>query len=380
METDINKPRFSPSLCVTHNCNLNCLYCYQKHDDAARMTIEIAKNAIDWIFDHIPVGMSDIEIGFIGGEPLLEFELIKDIVAYTCSKKRKDKYIFYATTNGTLLTDEVKAWFTAHKDCFVLGLSLDGAKETHNYNRSNSFDEIDLNFFLQNWPNQGIKMTLSEYSLHHLAENIMYVHSLGFKEIGGVNLFEGSFDWSHDEYIRLLVPQLNELVKFYVDNDTLDLNQMFNKRLSLCEVKNRNRHKWCGIGNGANFFDIDGNMFPCPFVTPMTFTKNELSDIMKTDFTNDNNFINDDCFKNCYIYPICSTCAGANYLNNNTFKERDKGRCRIQKLISLFVADLQAKRIRKNPKIYDNDMLYHTIEAIKTINALYLLEFKDFLI
>ena len=380
METDINKPRFSPSLCVTHNCNLNCLYCYQKHDDTARMTIETAKNAIDWIFDHIPVGMSGVEIGFIGGEPLLEFELIKDIVVYTCSKERKDKYIFYATTNGTLLTDEVKAWFTAHKDCFVLGLSLDGAKETHNYNRSNSFDEIDIDFFLQNWPNQGIKMTLSEYSLHHLAENIKYVHSIGFKEIGGVNLFEGSFDWSHDEYIRLLVPQLNELVKFYVDNDTLALNQMFNKRLSLCEVKNRNRRKWCGIGNGANFFDIDGNMFPCPFVTPMTFTKNELSDIMKTDFTNDNNFINDDCFKNCYIYPICSTCAGANYLNNKTFKERDKRRCRIQKLISLFAADLQAKRIRKNPRIYDNDTLYHTIEAIKTIRALYLLEFKDFLI
>lgn len=380
METDINKPRFSPSLCVTHNCNLNCRYCYQKHDDTSRMTIETAQNAIDWIFDHIPVDMSGVEIGFIGGEPLLEFELIKDIVAYTCSKEPKVDYIFYATTNGTLLTEEVKAWFNAHKDCFVLGLSLDGARETHNYNRNNSFDKIDIGFFLKNWPNQGIKMTLSEYSLHHLAENIKYVHSIGFKEIGGVNLFEGSFDWSLDEYIRLLVPQLNELVKFYVDNDTLALNQMFNKSLSFCEVKNRNSRKWCGIGNGANFFDIDGKMFPCPFVTPMTFTKNELSDIMKTDFTNDNNFNDDDCFRNCYIYPICPTCAGANYLNNKTFKERDKGRCRIQKLISLFAADLQAKRIRKNPEIYDNDMLYHTIEAIKTIRALYLPEFKEFLI
>lgn len=339
------------------------------------MTIETAKTAIDWIFDHIPSGMSGVEIGFIGGEPLLEFELIKDIVAYTSSVERKERYIFYATTNGTLLTDEHKAWFAAHKNCFTLGLSLDGAKETHDHNRSNSFDKIDIEFFLRTWPHQGIKMTLSEYSLPRLAENIKYVHSLGFKEIGGVNLFEANFDWSRDEYLHVLMPQLAELVKFYVDNDGLPLNQMFNKRLNYCEVKHRAKKRWCGIGTGAIFFDTDGKIFPCPFVTPMTFSEHDLSLILQTEFTDESTFIDEHCYKDCYIYPICPTCSGANYLTNRTFTKRDKRKCRVQKLISLFIADLQAKRIRKNPQCYDNDTLYLTIEAIRKIRALFLPEF-----
>lgn len=378
VETDVNEPRFSPSLCVTHNCNLNCIYCYQEHDTTKRMTLEIAKKSIDWIFDNIPDSLNGVEIGFIGGEPLLEFELIKNIVSYTCSKYYKENFIFYATTNGTLLTDDMRKWFSSHRDCFVLGLSLDGNKETHNHNRSNSFDKIDIDFFLKNWPNQGIKMTLSEYSLNHLAENIKYLHTLGFKEIGGVNLFEGEFDWGEDKYIEILIPQLRELVEFYVDNDTLPLNQMFNKELKFCQVLEKEKQKWCGIGNGTNLFDTDGQMYPCPLVTPMTFTESDLIEILNTDFTDANNFIDDNCFNNCYIYPICPNCAGANYLNNKTFKERDKRRCRIQKLIALFIADLQAKRITKNPTSYDNDTLYHTIEAIKTIRSFYLSEFNDF--
>lgn len=154
MKKDTTKSRFSPSLCITHNCNLNCIYCYQNHDKK-RMMLGTAKKCIDWIFDNIPsYADGGVEIGFIGGEPLLEFNLIKQIVAYTCSKPRNVNYMFFASTNGTLLDDEMKKWFAAHKNCFWLGLSVDGAKETQDNNRSNSFDAIDFDFFLQNWPEQ----------------------------------------------------------------------------------------------------------------------------------------------------------------------------------------------------------------------------------
>jgi len=373
------KSWFYPSICVTHECNLSCGYCYQKHDTSAKMTIETASVVIDWIFDNMPNDTNTVEIGFIGGEPLLEFDLLKEIVGYTRSKKREKDYYFFASTNGTLLSAEMKKWFTIHKDSFVLGLSLDGARETHNYNRCNSFDTIDIDFFRINWPNQGVKMTLTEYSLPRLAENIKFLHSKGIKNIGGVNLAEGDFDWSNDNYIKVLVQQLNELVEFYVDNDTLELNQMFKRKLHSCETKEKIRRKWCGVGIGCPFFDVDGKMYPCALLTPMTFSADDLSEIVKTDFTDHENFIDDYCFDNCYIYPICPHCASANYWVNKTFKERDKRRCRIQKLISLFVADLQAKRIMKNPKIYDDEVLYHTIEAIKRIRALYLSEFKEYL-
>ena len=160
---------------------------------------------------------------------MLEFELLKDVYEYACSKKRNIPYNFFATTNGTVLTGEMKSWFTAHREQFILGLSLDGTRDTHNYNRSNSFDKIDINFFLQNWPNQGVKMTLSEYSLPRLADNVKFVHSLGFKTIRGVNLAEGDFDWSNEKYIDILVLQLKELVAYYLANDTLVPNQMLNR-------------------------------------------------------------------------------------------------------------------------------------------------------
>jgi sulfatase maturation enzyme AslB (radical SAM superfamily) len=343
------------------------------------MSIETAKKAIDWIFNNVPQNMIDIEIGFIGGEPLLEFDLIKKIVEYTCSVERTEKYIFYATTNGTLLTEEMKSWFKDRKDCFVLGLSIDGTRETHNYNRSHSFDDIDINFFVDTWPNQGVKMTLSEFSLHRLAKDIKFLHSIGFKEIGGVNLFEGNTDWSQNKYIEILIPQLIELVEFYVDNDTLSLNQMFDKRLDLCEAPVKSRHKWCGVGSGTNFFDVDGKMYPCPLFTKMTFSEKALNEIMAIDFTDEDLFIDEYCYDKCYLYPVCPTCAGANYLNCNRINERDKRKCRIQKLISLFVADLQAKRIKKNPNSLDKNKLFHTIEAIKKIRSLYLPEFSGIL-
>ena len=216
------------------------------------------------------------------------------------------------------------------------------------------------------------------FSLQHLAENIKYVHSLGF-EIAGVNLLEGDFDWSRDEYVEILIPQLKELVDFYVEHDTLKVNQMFDKQLNFCEFKEKNRKKWCGIGNGTNFFDVDGKMYPCSFITPMTFSETDIKKIMTTDFTQDKYFVDEYCYNNCYIYPICPGCYGASYLVNKDFKQRDKRRCKIQKLVAVFIADLQSKRIVKNKDIFDKGPLYYTIEAIKKIRSLYLNEFEKYL-
>ena len=374
---DIKKGvRFSPSLCLTHSCNLDCIYCYQNHDGNNRMSFETAKKAIDWIFANHPDDMQGIELSFIGGEPLIEFELIKRIYEYTTAQYPQEDYIFYATTNGTVLNESMKDWFRSHKDRFVLGLSLDGLPETHNLNRSNSFGMIDIDFFRDTWPGQGVKMTLSEYSLDHLADNIIFLHSLGFKEINGVNLFEGTFDWSDEKYIKAIIPQLRKLVDFYVEHDDLVIDQMLGRQIDVCVEENRPKRKWCGIGTGTTFFDTDGSILPCPFVTPMTFSQEELKEILNTDFKNEDSFIDDDCFNNCYIYPICPTCPGANYLVKKTFKTRDKSKCRIQKLITLYAADLQAKRVVKNVASFPEDRVYNLITAIEKIKELYMPEFE----
>lgn len=316
----------------------------------------------------------------MGGEPLLEFELLKEIYTYVEEKRNDIKVTYFASTNGTVLTDEMKIWFTEHRKNFVLGLSLDGKRETHNYNRSNSFDDIDISFFLENWPEQGVKMTLSEFSLKHLAENIIFLHELGFKRIDGVNLFEGTFDWGKEKYIKLLVPQLKQLVDYYVQNSDLVLNQMFARRLELCTFEILERKKSCGIGQNTIFFDTDGKRYPCSFMTPMTFGNEDLQNIKNMDFNNVESFIDNECFETCYLYPICPNCSAANYLKTKCFNKRDRNKCRINKLIALFMADLHSKRILKNPELYnDKPELYYLIESIKKIRELYLDEFVDVL-
>lgn len=374
----MKEKRFSPSICVTHNCNLNCVYCYQKHDTNSRMTFETAKKVLDWIFNNVPDDMNEVGIGLIGGEPLLEFELIKKMFEYTKQMNPRHPYLFYATTNGTVLTDEMKEWLIQNKKQFWLCLSLDGDRETHNHNRSNSFDKIDIDFFKNTWPDQNVKMTLTDYSLNHFAHDIKFLHTFGFP-IGGCNEFEGDFDWDKDEYIRSLAKQLKELSDFYVEHDNLEPNQMLNLHLEACESKNRERRKWCGIGDGTVFFDIDGQRYPCSFLTPMTFSKEQIAELKKIDYKNVDNFIDDNCFDNCYIYPVCRNCAGACYLTNGTFKKRVMSKCRTQKLIALFAADIQARRIVKNPENFDKKVLYTKIAAIKKIRELYLDEFKQFL-
>ena len=375
----------SPTICVTHYCQLNCVYCYEDNKDMQnRLNFNTAKYIIEEIFNSATSEIDGIEFCFIGGEPLVEFDLIKQIVEYFFERKKnyKQKFIFSATTNGVFLTDKMKKWFASNTDKIILGLSLDGAKDTHDHNRSNSFDLIDFDFFLTNYPNQGVKMTLSEYSLPKLYENIMFIHSLGFKRINGVNLYEGNFDFSDEKYLKILVPQLQKLVDFYSKEENSGLfNQLFDKRLELTQSQLRRWRKNCGIGGrGVRFYDIDGKCYPCVMCTPMTLTKDQINVLHTFDMEDDQLFVDSRCNQSCFIYPICSNCAGSNYKNRRNFSSRDYSKCMIKKLEVLFCAELMARKILHNQDVCENNtVLYHTIQAIKEIKSLYYPVFRSYI-
>lgn len=377
---DYHSTSFSPTLCVTHKCNLKCKYCYQKIRDQSVMNFDTATECIDDIFKSVPENTEKIEISFIGGEPLSEIDLIKNIYDYTLSHYNDNRVSFFATTNGTLLYDEDKDWFTRHKDKFVLGLSLDGTPNTHNYNRSNSYSMIDIPFFKNTWPNQGPKMTISNTSIDTLAEDIIYIHEIGFTSINGVNFAEGDFKWESDETLLKLSKQLSILLEYYTKNYEMNLDQMFGKHIEYCSSNNAERSKTCGIGTRTIFYDTDGRKYPCTFVTPLTFSKQELTNMNKIDYYNSENFIDKDCYSNCYIYPVCGSCSGANYLMNHAFNKRVKTRCNMNKLICLYVAELHARRILSHSEMYkDGDQLYFLIDAIKEIRRRYYSEYQKYI-
>ena len=119
---------------IAHTCNLNCSYCFASqgkyHGERAIMSFEVGKQALDFLMEHSGT-RRNLEVDFFGGEPLMNFQVVKDLVAYARSveKEKNKNFRFTLTTNGMLVDDDVIAW--ANRECSNVVLSLDGRKEIH---------------------------------------------------------------------------------------------------------------------------------------------------------------------------------------------------------------------------------------------------------
>ena len=119
---------------VAHTCNLNCSYCFASpgkyHGDRAVMSFEVGKQALDFLMDHSG-SRTNLEVDFFGGEPLMNWDVVKRLVEYARSveKERRKNFRFTLTTNGMLIDDDVIDF--ANREMSNVVLSLDGRKEVH---------------------------------------------------------------------------------------------------------------------------------------------------------------------------------------------------------------------------------------------------------
>lgn len=364
-------------LCLTHRCNLDCIYCFEKHDSGHEMTYKTAVSCIDYTCNQVE-NQATIEFLFFGGEPLLRFELMQQVVQYVSEKQPMQRCFFFASTNGVLLNQEMKEWFRKNKNIFVLGLSLDGAKESHDHNRSQSYDKIDINFFKETWPNQNVKMTVSEHTLANYANDVIFLHSLGFG-INGGEICLGKYDWQKKELLALYANQLLKLVDYYSQGQQTPYNALFDVDIASCAAKRRSPRKNCGIGDKLFFFDTDGKRYPCTFITPMTFDDETINSIIKTNFKSPEEFTDPNCLDGCYLYPICRRCPAENYLKNKSFTTWNRDKCGFTEILALAVSEIETRKILSNPQIYDETKLFYTIEAIKNIREIYQEKHSDIL-
>ena len=175
-----NSPK-SRSVFITANvaCNLRCVYCYEKDKtSASSFDLERAKKLLSETLSTKTENGTLINIH--GGEPLLSYLKIRELCEWAWNQSFPEKFHFFASTNGTFVHGEIQNWFKAHKEDFSLGLSLDGTRAMHNANRSNSFDLIDLDFFVKTWPEQGVKTTISPLTIETLAEGIIFMHKMQY--------------------------------------------------------------------------------------------------------------------------------------------------------------------------------------------------------
>lgn len=134
------RPTVVKALClhIAHDCNLACKYCFAEegeyHGDRSMMSFEVGKQALDFLVQNSG-NRRNLEVDFFGGEPLMNFEVVKQLVAYgrSLEEKHNKKFRFTLTTNGVLLDDEVMEF--ANKEMANVVLSIDGRKEVHDMMR-----------------------------------------------------------------------------------------------------------------------------------------------------------------------------------------------------------------------------------------------------
>ena len=315
------------SIIVTESCNLNCVYCYEKHKTPRKGDFQTIINFIDCEdnkddeFDHIMVD-------FFGGEPFVNFELIKRVVEYYKKKHPKKKMHFFATTNGTLVHGKIKQWLKNNANYFTCGLSLDGDRDSQNYNRSNSFDLIDLDFFASLYKGQHIKMTISPYSLKNLANDVIFCNQNGFDVSCN---FAYGFNWEEKRCLDEIEKQLNILSKFYITNPQYRPCDMLNGSIKICKKDDKYARRWCGATtNSMTTLGVDGKTYYCQQLLPITSEKG--SGMPKIPDLIDKNLLPFNCAK-CRLVDICPTCYSSNFVNYGNPYIKDPGSCQIQQTI-----------------------------------------------
>ena len=315
------------------------------------MTFEEAKSILDKELIHLD--QYEYMIEFFGGEPFLNFDLIRRAVEYVLSNFR-GMYHFFITTNGTKVHGEIQDWLLKYRDVLTLGLSIDGNKQAHDINRSGSFDDIDLDFFLNTYPDQTIKMTISELSLPYLAESIQFLSAKGFPISCNLAYM---VDWLSEKNVTILEEQLNKLISFYLENPAIPKCNLMDFPIEILahpDPDPSHIRKYCGCKTHMLCYDMDGKCYPCQLFSPISAgEKALLSEELDVGEFHEADKFPQTC-QHCYYQRICQFCLGSNYLSTGDIYRYDEARCKLYQMI--FKANAKLKAIEwKNGTVQTDD-------------------------
>ncbi len=318
-KTVVESPIKAMCLHISHDCNLRCKYCFASTGDFGKgrklMPFEVGKAAIDFLLEK-SVGRENLEVDFFGGEPLMNFDVVKQIVEYARSKEEEyhKNFRFTITTNGMLLDDDTIDYI--NKEMYNVVLSIDGRKEVNDRMRvrvdgSGCYDRI-LPKFKKLVDGRGdkeyyVRGTYTKYNLD-FSEDVMHLYEAGFDEISvepviespeeAYAITEEDLDQIYVEYDKLVdrigaIRKSGKHINFF--HFMIDLDQ------GPCVIK---RLRGCGSGNEYVSITPDGDIYPChQFVGHDEY---KMGNIEEGTFNND---IKKE-FAGCHVYskPACQEC------------------------------------------------------------------------
>lgn len=304
-------------LLLTYSCNLKCSYCYEPKKIKHRMTFESAQK---FILEQISLAKDNyesFEIQFMGGEPLLEFPLIQKLAYWLWdAKPYRKQYFLFVQTNGTLLDEKMKTWFSSHKENIFLALSMDGTIEMQNKNRSDSYSLVDTDFFVNNWPTQNVKMTISPQTINHFSKGVKHLHRLGFKHIAADLAMGPTIIWTQND-LESYKKELDNLIDFYLKNKDLQPFSMLRIDPTSILYQDTRTRKTCSCGEDLVCVDWNGKTYACHLFAPISISqdKADRSNALYN-FHNHSQFVSKTC-ELCRLNAACNHCYGMNYICNN---------------------------------------------------------------
>ncbi len=367
-------------LMVTHGCNLNCTYCYEKFKNGAnRMDVNLAKDIIRREIEIVKndARFEELEVDFMGGEPLLRFDLIKEIVEWmeqTCDVP----FICFATTNATLLTDEVMDWFRLHQDTTCLSASYDGiGGDAQSVNRGEQANHVDLDFFYQLWPSQGFKMPISKESLPYLCESLIDASKKGYYI--DISLAQG-VDWNVDDAVTFR-EQLTKLSDYFLQNPQYNPSEILTRDLTGIGDISEHQVKFCGSGTYMATYDVDGEMYGCHMFTPLVLGEKALPHSRFTEWTNEKHLTDPDCV-GCVFMNWCPTCFGFNLKDRDNVRTRDHRWCAMSAAHAISACEFQLEyffRLTQTQELTELEarILHAALKASQHLSSIDIRNFRE---
>ena len=337
---------------VAHTCNLNCSYCFASqgkyHGERAVMSYEVGKRALDFLIENSG-SRRNLEVDFFGGEPLMNFDVVKKLVAYARSieKEKGKNFRFTLTTNGVLIDDDVIEF--ANKEMSNVVLSLDGRKQVHDrfrvdYQGKGSWEKIVPKFQKLVKSRDGRNYYMRGTFTHNnpdFLEDIKGMLDLGFNELSMEPVVCESNDPSAltQEDIETVCKQYEDLATLMLEKDEQGkpftfYHYMIDLTGGPCIYK-----RISGCGSGTEYMAVTpwGDLYPChQFVGDEKFKLGDIyngvnnTDIQK-EFLSCNVYAREDC-KDCWAKLYCSGgCAANAYHATGSIKGVYKDGCTLFK-------------------------------------------------
>lgn len=349
-----NRQTVVKALClhIAHDCNLACRYCFAEegeyHGRRALMGFDVGKKALDFLVANSG-NRVNLEVDFFGGEPLMNFQVVRDLVAYGRSLEEPNhkKFRFTLTTNGVLLDDEVLEF--VNKEMSNVVLSIDGRKEVHDKMRpfrggQGSYDVIVPKFLKtaesRNQMNYYVRGTFTRNNLD-FSEDVAHLADLGFEQISvepvvadpkePYALQEEDIPRLLEEYDKLA----RDLLRRHKEGKGVNFfHFMIDLNGGPCVAK-----RLSGCGSGTEYLAVTpwGDFYPChQFVGNEKFLLGNVDEgILRADIVDEfkccNVYAKEKC-RNCFARFYCSGgCAANSYNSHGNINDAYDLGCELQK-------------------------------------------------